>query len=127
MDNYLCEYCGNIKNEMFPYIILTICRTRGNDEIKVCCECSAKLYSNPKYVVKEGSKIHIPDNEKIELYRISKYSWKPKDIRSKEIRQEEKLIKEQGRAMRGILDFDKTDYKVVSKKIKDESTTKVKK
>lgn len=125
--NYLCVYCGEIKGEMSPMVVMIIAKTRGDEEIKVCCECSAKLFSNPKYMVKEGNKIHIPEQEKINLYKISKYNWKPKDNRSKEIKEQEKLMKDHGRMMKGVLDFDKTDYKVTTKKIKDVTVYKVKK
>jgi hypothetical protein len=116
--NYLCEYCGCIKNELSPYIIMKICKVRGESEIKVCCDCSAKIYANNKYTVKEGNKIEVPNDEKIELYRVSKYMWKPKDIRSKEIRDAEKIAKEHEWIHKGTLDYDKKEYKVVSKQIK---------
>ena len=113
--NYLCEYCGVIKNELTPYVILIICKTRGESEIKVCCECSAKIYSNHKYFVKEGNKISIPDNEKIELYKITKHKWKPKDIKIKEIKEEAKKAKELEWKNKGTLDYDKKEFKVVEK------------
>ena len=127
MNSYLCMYCGNIKDEMTPMIVMVISKTRGEEDIKVCCECSAKIFSNPKFMTKEGSKISVPENEKIELYKITKYVWKPKDNRSKQIKEEEKLIKAHGRAMKGVLDFDVQKYKVTAQKIKDPTVYKVKK
>ena len=124
---YLCMYCGELKNEMTPFNYVTIARKRGEEDIKVCCNCSVKLMSHPKYVIQENNKILVPEDEKIELYKISKYNWKPKDMRSKQIREEEKLMKAHGRAMKGVLDFDVQKYKVTAQKIKDLTAYKVKK